>query len=225
MTTQVPPQNDQPENLLVSVDVNTLQSKKSNWKLPVLFIGIVIGILCLCSFLAGSWLLLIQRGVAEVSAMEPWPDPEIPSQDLVTVDLSHLGLEVGQLKNARDEETWAGGGYKEGSMITYQAHGQDVVGIWVLRYETKQAAGDDFGIAQAWASQLGNCGMNSYAFLGNRGVVHCRTNNGYDKIFWNDYWIVDIVALDGTDLTSDVLVDKVRDAISAHWKVIAQSSE
>jgi hypothetical protein len=210
--------NLQPENLPVSVDVISLQPKKSNRNLPVLLIGITIGVLCLCSFMVGSWLFFIQRGVAEVRAMEPWPGPEVAPEEWVKVDLSHLGLEAGQLQNARDEETWAGGSYEDGSMITYQARGQDVVGIWALRYKTKQAAGDDFSSVQAWASQSGNCGMNTYAYIGNRGVVHCQTNNAYDKIFWNDYWIVDIVALEGTDLTPDVLVDKVRDAVAAHWK-------
>lgn len=55
--------------------------------------------------IAGSWLYLIQRGVAEVKDMAPWPGPDVRPEQILEVDLSHLGLDAGQIKNAPDEES------------------------------------------------------------------------------------------------------------------------
>lgn len=222
MKSQEPLRDIQPENLPVGADVISPQPKKSNRKLPILFIGTTIGALCLCSIIAGSWLLLIQRGIAEVRAMEPWPSPEVAPEELVKVDLSHLGLETGQIKNARDEETWATGRYEAGILAMYESKEGEAVGIWALKYANTEAAAEDFTSVQSVAQQT--CPVNTWAQLFDVGVMHCSFSDAYIKMFWSDYWIVEITALEGTELAPDILVDKVRDAISEHWKVIAQSS-
>ena len=214
----------QPENLPGTAGVMLQQPKKSNRNLPILFIGIAIGALCLCSIIAGSWLFLIQRGVAEVTEMGPWPGAAVAPEELVKVDLSHLGLQARPIQNARDEETWENGQYENGVLVIYQSAAQDVVAIWALRYTSEQAAGNEFGSVRAWAEE-GNCGFYTTAYFGNSGVVHCQFDDAYDKIFWNDRWIVDIVALDWTEFAPDILVDHVRDALSAYWKVIAQPGD
>ena len=158
----------------------------------------------------------IQRGVAEVRDMAPWPGTDVSPQEVVTVDLSNLGLESGQILNARDDEAWSGGSYQDGALIIYESGTESIVAVWALRYEDKAAASGDYSSAQTWAA--GNCGLSRYAYLGNSGIIHCQFREGVDKIFWNDYWIIDIFAREVTEYTPDILVDQVRDALAAHWK-------
>lgn len=220
MKSQEPLQDLQPKNQPVTADVISLQPKKPNRNLPILFIGITAGALCLCLIIAGSWLFLIQRGVAEVRAMGPWPGSDVAPEELVKVDLSHLGLEAGKIQDARDEETWAEGQYEAGTFIAYQSKGEEVVGIWALRYIDREAAAEDFTSVQSFAQQT--CPVNTWAQLLAMGIIHCSFSDAHIKVFWSDYWIVNIMALDGTGIAPDVLLDQVRDAISAHWKLIAQ---
>jgi hypothetical protein len=200
------------EQLRGRIDLPEVRRRQKRW---LIGLGIPAALVVLGIFL---W---IQRGVAEVRAMGPWPGIEVSAEEIARVDLSQLGLEVDQIQDARDEESWAGGGYEEGVLITYESGGERVVAVWALRYETEQAANNDYSSAQAWTGVPGICGMSSYAHWGNSGVIRCWFGNSYDKILWNDTWIVDIVALEGSESTADVLVDQVRDAIAAHWKVIA----
>ncbi len=182
-----------------------------------------------CGILIPSILLLglvgffvfIQKGVTEVRAMGPWPDPAVPLEKLVTVDLSQLGLKASQLQSARDREEWSGGGYDDGVVAEYESGEKSVAYIWMLRYGNEQAAGNDYRSIQSWAGITGNCGRSIYAYYGSSGVVHCQYSNAFIKTFWNNRWIVQIVALDGSNLSPVVLIDKVRDAVAAHWKAIA----
>jgi hypothetical protein len=223
MKSQEPLQDLQPKNPPVTADVISLQSKKPNRNLPILFIGITVGALCLCLIVAGSWLFLIQRGVAEVREMGPWPGSEIAPEQLVQVDLSNLGLEARQMQNAREEETWADGQYEAGVLIKYEAKGKEVVSIWALRYADRETAAEDFTSVQSFAQQT--CPVNIWAQLLATGIIHCSFSDAHIKVFWSDYWIVNIMALDGTGIAPDILLDQVRDAISAHWKLIAQPAD
>jgi hypothetical protein len=54
----------------------------------------------------------------------------------------------------------------------------------------------------------------------NSGIIHCQFTDAYDKILWNEHWIVNIVAMEGTEVGPDLLVDQVRDAIADHWQTI-----
>lgn len=220
MKSQEPLQDLQPKNLPVTADVISLQPKKPNRNLPILFIGITVGALCLCLIIAGSWLFLIQRGVAEVRAMGPWPGSDVAPEQLIQVDLSHLGLEAGQMQNARDEETWAEGRYEAGTFIAYELKGKEVVGLWALRYADRGIAAEDFTSVQTFA-QL-TCPVNIWAQWLATGIIHCSFSDAHIKVFWNDYWVVNIMALHGIGIAPDVLLDQVRDAISAHWKLNAQ---
>ncbi len=198
-----------PEQLRGNIEPSEVRRRRTRWLLG-------LGIPTL--LIAGGLFFLIWQGVAEVSAMGPWPGSEIPPKDLVTVDLSHLGLEAGQMQSARDQETWVGGSYEEGILITYESGTNSVVFVWALRYETTQAASNDYHFVIAAAE--GFCGLTASASLGNTGMILCQFGNGYQKLFWNDYWIINIVAQEGAELTPDVLVNQVRDAIAAHWRTI-----
>jgi uncharacterized RDD family membrane protein YckC len=201
------------EQLLGAADPAQVRRRQRQWLLR-------LGILALLVLV--GYLALAQTGVAEVREMGPWPGPEVPPGELVTMDLSHLGLEAGQVQSARDQVTWADGRYEDGALVVYKAGAESVVAVWALRYATKQAAGNDYSSLQAWVE--GNCRLSSRIYIGNAGVIHCQFSNGYDKTFWNGQWIVDIMALEGAEATPDVLVDQVRDAVAAHWRTMAQSS-
>jgi uncharacterized membrane protein YhaH (DUF805 family) len=180
----------------------------------------VIILACLGSLAFFTWI----HSLAQVRAMGPWPGADVSPEEALAVDLSHLGLAAGQILDARDQEEWAEGGYQDGATIIYQLGGQDVVEVWALRYADQRAAADDFSEIEAWAADPGNCGLYTSAYSDNSGVIHCRFSNFYDKIFRNDTWIIDIVALEGTAYTPHVLVDAVRDALAEHWKTLSGPS-
>ena len=76
--------------------------------------------------------------------MGPWPGSDIAPEELVKVDLSHLGLEAGRMQNVREEETWAEGRYETGTFIAYESKGEEVAAIMALRYADREAAAEDF---------------------------------------------------------------------------------
>lgn len=166
-----------------------------------------------------GFVLFVQGRVAEVREMGPWPSTEYSPQDVAAVDLSNLGLQPGQTLDPRDEGSWSDGNYRDGIFKNYIANGNDAVGIWMLRYEDKQLAAKDYQRWRAWA-EAGNCGIYTYANWGRSGVIHCQFSDAYDKIFWNDCWIIDIIAIEGTEFTPEVLVDLVQDALADHWREI-----
>ncbi len=187
-------------------------------------VGALVGALAIGCLMAVGFLLLVQRGVSEVMQMGPWPAPNIPAKELITVDLSGLGLRAGPAQNARTDESWAGGGYTDGVLVTYSANNRTVATIWAMKYPNGSAAANDFGIVQQWVAKPGNCGLSTYAYLGNSGVLHCQYAHAYEKLFWNSSWIVAIEALEGTSKSPDVLVDLVRDALAAHWKAMSKAA-
>jgi len=169
----------------------------------------------------GTWFFtLIQGGLAEVKKMEPWPSPEVSPSIVVRVDLSHLGLYIGEIQDARNVEWTSQGLYSEGTVVTYKSNGRDTVIISALRYNDKEAASDDFASVVAWVRE--NAGTSTWTTVGTTGVIHGEWSDAYSKILWNDYWIVDILALEGTGFTPAVLVDKVRDAVASHWAAMAE---
>ncbi len=203
-----------------SVSSPPRQSKR-NWL--VFLAGIGIGVFCLCSILLGTWLFLIQRGINEVREMGPWPGLDAKPVELVKIDLSQLGLQPGPIQNARDEETWANGGYQDGVLITYHSGAKTLVSIWALKYGQKEAAGNDYASTRAYV-EGGGCGAYATAYFGSAGILHCQFTDAYVKLFWDNYWIINILALDGTDLPAERLVDEVRDALAAHWRDLEQQA-
>lgn len=201
---------------------SSIASAKRSRPGSYVIVGIVVGILSLCTLLAGGFFTLVQHGMMEIRDMGPWPGPESSAKIVADVDLSHLGLAAGKAHDARDEETWAGGSYTEGVLITYESAAEPVVFVWALRYEDTDQAGSDYSSVQELASNY--CGLSSYANLGYSGVIHCQFSNGYQKLIWNNYWIVNIVALEGTEFTPEDLVNKVRDTIAAHWETMEESA-
>lgn len=154
--------------------------------------------------------------------MGPWPGAGVSPEALVAVDLSNFGLVAGQIQDARVEETWASANYADGAVVIYESGAQQVVGVWVMKYLDKDTARSDYMSVQASAKETGTCGRSFYAYNKSSGLLHCQFSDFYQKLFWNDMWIVNIVALEGANVTPDILVDQVRDALVSHWKAIPQ---
>ena len=202
-----------PEKILSPHLLEEVGRTQRRWLVRLAIIDMVI--------LGGIFLIsqkYIQRGVEEIGEMGAWPSVEYSPQEVAAVDLSDLGLQMGEILDPRDEETWSGGSYRDGVLITYTAGGTEIVVIWALRYADKQLAANDYTSWRAWVTES-YCGAYKYANWGSSGVIHCQFSDAYNKLFWNDYWIIDIIAIEGT-ITPGVLVDLVRNAIAAHWSEI-----
>lgn len=207
------------EQLQGSIEPAEVQRRRKRWLigLGIPTVLIALGFSLLFGFLIG-------KGMSEISEMGPWPGPEVSPEMLIKVNMASIGLEVGEIRNARGSKAWANGIYKEGVLIIYESGAKRILtNVWALQYETKQAAGNDFNSVRAWI-EGGNCGRYSWVTSGNAGVITCQFSDGYNKILWNDYWILDILAMEGSKFTPDVLVDQVRDAIAAHWRTFTQLS-
>lgn len=196
------------EELREVTDVSQARRRQKRWLLglgiPALLI--VLG----CSAWSFSFL---QSSLDEVGAMGPWPGPEVSPREAMAVDLSHLGLNMSVTENAQKVST--GLNFSEGIWVTYKSGNQDAVYLSGYKYDDIKTADKDFEGVQTYAQE--HCGAHTWVSIGTTGVAHCEFSDAYEKIFWNDYWIVDIVALEGTEFTPAVLVDKVRDAIANHW--------
>jgi uncharacterized RDD family membrane protein YckC len=203
-----------PQQLWDRIDPLEIKRRQRRW---LLGLGIPSVLMCLGG--AVWYSSFIQRSMAEVASMGPWPAGEVSARQVVAVDLSYLGPKMGEIQSAREEEMWARGQYEEGVLVTYNSGENVVVRIWGLRYEEEEAASNDFDLAEVWARQ--NCAVSSWGQLGEAGVIHCGWSNGYCKIFRKDNWIVEILALKGTRIKPEALVNAIRDALAAHWARIA----
>ena len=213
--TCVVPASVQAESLQATYSQSLARRRQMSWLAALS----VLALLALAGFL-----LWVQKEVSEVIQMGPWPGPQVPAKEVVSVDLSTLGLAAGPIQNQRDDETWAGGSFADGALITYSGGGNIVVMVWALKYEDSAMARNDFARVQSWAAEPGNCGRSTYAYLRNSGVIHCQYSDVYNKIFWNDRWIITILAAEGTQMAPDILVDLVRDALAAHWATISKAA-
>jgi hypothetical protein len=188
-------------------------NNESRWqKYWPLLLGIPVLLLMITC--AGLFFLYIQKSLAEVQAMGPWPAPTVEPEYLVDLDLSAFGLELDKVMNARYEEWASGGSYQKGAYATYKAGNTPVVAIWALRYPDRKTASRDYSSMKETVS---SCGAWKTANLGNRGIIFCGFSNGYSKLWWNDQWIISIDATSETRYLPATLVDKVRDAMAAHW--------
>ncbi len=201
-------------NALDPVEVRRIQKR---W---ILGLGVLTAFLFLTGYILTSY--FVERNLAEVRTMGPWPGAWISPEALVAVDLSDYGLVAGQVQDARDEETWANANYSDGAVVIYGSGNQPVVGVWAMKYLDRTSARSDYMSLLASVKEAGACGRYIYAYDRGSGLVHCQFTNLYQKLFWNDVWIVNIVALEGSNVTPEVLVDQVRDVISANWSAISQ---
>lgn len=185
-----------------------------------LLIGVLIAFV-VCIGGAAAFVLILatlnQRGQAEMAALGTWPDAGHPPADLIAVDLSHLGLRMGEVRRARDDEAYARPDwlYQEGSVIDYFSDTTRAVSLWALKYPAQAEALDDFNGLVGFAAQT--CGSEMHA----GGVILCSYNDASRKVFWHDIWIVDMVAFEGVAIPHGKLVDRVRDAVAAHWRKLA----
>ncbi len=164
----------------------------------------------------GAAAMLIFQGSSEVAEMGPWPGREVDPAQVVTVDLENLGLQRSRLQDARSTNRWSEGGYSAGAIAVYGVDAEERLMIAALRYSVGEAAAQDFyGLAE-WAKE--DCRWSTSANWGNQGAIHCGLPGAHDQVLWSDYWIVEIVAVDGEQLPAQDLADRVRDALAADWQ-------
>jgi hypothetical protein len=158
------------------------------------------------------------KPLSETKALEGLPGSETTSKSLIEADLSGLGLTKGQIRDARDDPEWAAAEwvYLEGAAIEYQINGSLAVSIWALKYQDADTALIDYSAASEAASRT--CG--AYFILG--GVIKCTYGDADERIYWHDIWIIEIVAWKGVSPEPEKLLDAVREALVAHWALLAQ---
>ena len=170
-----------------------------------------------CALLGCVVLGIYQSGGANISAMGTWPGPEASPEQLISVDLSDLGLTMGQSGDVREEPgAPPRQEYIEGSFIDYQAGDRLVVELEALKYEDSAMARNAF--FEAAREGIGTCGT----FYIQWGVIHCVFPDAFEKIYWNDVWLVRIIVVEGTEFTLEELSDRFPDARTMHWKEITR---
>jgi hypothetical protein len=179
-------------------------------------LGLGIPMLLVVITCAGLFLFYLQKSLAEVPAMGPWPGVNVDPDYLVNLNLSAFGLESARIMDARDIPWSENLSYQKGSYREYRRGQVPIVAIWALRYSGRQAANSDYSAMEAWTKEAG--GSYRSAYLNNVGIIHLGFSDYYSKMFWNDRWIVVIDAAAGTEYDPPVLVDKVRDVMAAHWR-------
>ncbi|GMQ79301.1 MAG: hypothetical protein BMS9Abin02_1876 [Anaerolineae bacterium] len=160
--------------------------------------------------------VLIQSGLSEVSGMGAWPAAEALPEDVVDVDLSHLGLELSQVIDSREEGRWEDGQYDRGVLVLFESGGKDAVYIWALRYGDTSVAEGDFASLIGWTEQ--NCRSYTLRTVEGSGIVNCSYQDGYDRALRNQNWILNILALNGGGSNPENMIDQVLASISAHWE-------
>jgi uncharacterized membrane protein YhaH (DUF805 family) len=183
--------------------------RKARWWLPV---GIVVALGVVVS---GAFLYWVYRGTGEARALAPWPGASAAAEEVASVDLTPLGL---QMTGKRDTRAMYGSDapFVDGAAIEYGVEGTPWAVVAALRYPSTEDAGNHFAVLQGWAQ--GNCPMSTYANWGGAGVIRCGYGGGHDRILWNGNWILDIEAADLGDLPASDLTDQIRDATAAHWQ-------
>ncbi len=189
-----------------------LKAKRKRWLL-----GLGIPFLVIIGGVYIAIFALVDRGLAEIRDMGTWPGMDTSPEQAVKIDLTNLGLKLEQVLDARTQGNWANAQYDEGVVIRYTVESNLVVDITALRYADKQTASSDYHNIQAYAGQAGVCGSNVYAYNLNSGIIHCQFSDAYQKLLWNNNWIISITALEGGSSQPEVLVDQVRDDLAAHW--------
>lgn len=199
------------------VRANEESRREKRWLL-----GLGIPLLLLVFACAGLFLLYLQKSVAEVRAMGPWPATNVEPGDLVNLDLSAFGLAPAQITDARDQLWSSDLSFQKGSYREYLRAKVPIVAIWALRYTDRQTANGDYTAIEAWAKENG--GSYRTAYLNNVGIIHLGFSDYYSKVFWNDRWIVVIDAAAGTKYEPQALVDMVRDVMATHWHELASNT-
>ena len=160
----------------VILDPTEARTRQKKW-----LIGLgLLSILMVLAGYAGLW-TPIKAGVDEVNAMEPWPAPGSNLEQVIAVDMSHVGLQM-------DGFTWIEQ-YRHGQ-VAFRSGENQVLGIEGLRFDSKDHDYGAFTFAADWAE--GNCRRYSYVNVASKGVIRCDRGGVYVKNFWNDYWIVQI---------------------------------
>jgi hypothetical protein len=198
------------EQLQDYIDPAEARRRQRKWELglgvPTILI-IVVGAILYASF--------ILSGLSEVREMGDWPGAEALPEEVIDVDLSHLGLELSQAMDPGEDDSWEGGQYDKGVLVSFESGGKDAVYIWALRYRDTSNANSDFASAMGWAEQ--NCGLYTWRNVGSSGIINCKYTDAYDRVLLNQNWILNIVALDRGSSNPEEMIDQVLAAISAHW--------
>jgi uncharacterized membrane protein YhaH (DUF805 family) len=189
---------------------------RSRWWLP-LGLAAVLGAVAV-----GGIFFAANRGTEEVRTLVPWPGIDAVAAEVATVDLTPLGL---QMTGTRDARAMYGSDAPlvDGAAIEYGTEGNPAAVVTALRYASTEDAGSHFSSLQGWAQ--GNCPLSTCAHWGGAGVIHCRYDNGHDRILWSGNWILDIETADLGEVPAADLADKVRDAAAAHWQGLSRFSQ
>jgi uncharacterized membrane protein YhaH (DUF805 family) len=182
---------------------------RARWWLPLGIAAVVAAVVL------GGFFYWAYRGAEEARGLAPWPEADTSAEDVATVDLTSLGL---QMTGKRDARAMYGqeAPFVDGAAIEYAVEGTPWAVVVALRYPSNEDAGSHFSSLQEWAQ--GNCPMSTYANWGGAGVIRCGYNSGHNRILWSGNWILDIEAADLGELPATDLADQIRDATATHWQ-------
>lgn len=148
--------------------------------------------------------------------MGPWPSPDTHASRAVGADLSHLGFVRGYGVAGPFGAEF--GLYEEVASNAYYLADQLVVLLSVLKYDDEDIASRAFDLYAMWAEDW--CGSWIYGNESSIGLMRCDFLGGQISMYWNERWIAQILAFEGSYRTPSDLAVLVRDALSNHWTQI-----
>jgi uncharacterized membrane protein YhaH (DUF805 family) len=190
--------------------------RRARWLPPLVLAAALVAVV------AGGFFYAIDRGTEEARTLAPWPEANASAEEVASVDLTPLGL---QITGKRDAHAVYGSDapFVDGAAIEFGTAGNATAVVTALRYASAADAGSHFSSLQGWAR--GNCPLSTYANWGEAGVIRCAYGGGHDRILWSGNWILDIETTDRGGLPAADLADRVRDAAAAHWQGLSNGSQ
>ena len=144
-----------------------------------------------------------------IDNMAPWPSVSTATCQIVNPDLSHLGLQLDEITDAKNEKKWQGGHFSEGCVAKYSCGGEIKTIISILKYPSTESAKKDMDVMIDIDKE--NLFNNNYDISNTKGIFSWHYEDMYEKIFRNGRWIVDIMVV------PDMNISQVRNGLVSHW--------
>jgi len=200
--------------------------KRRRSKLPFILGGIAALLLVCCGggatavYLGGISLDGFLGGLTSSNAK--WAGADTSVDQVLAVDLSSLGLTKVTEVDKSDMTSFQDAAATDGRQVVFALHNNasaPTVAVTALKYADRDTAGSDF---QAYVDSPPGVknSTKSVNTLSHNGTASFEFAQSFERLQWNDYWIIHIVVLTEQTQNAAGLRDKIWDKLGEHLKTI-----